>query len=407
MLQIMFYVIFSLAFLLFHIYVGRRLIGPSSLSRWGRAGAWAVVATSYLLLLGGNVLYRNWTTGPLPGWLSALQWTLYISMGLLVLLLLLLLGRDLLRLGSRILRLFRRLLQPKDSRKTDAPDPSRRLFLTNSVNVGVLGASGLLMGAGVYHATQAPTVERVRIPIHNLPQEFEGFSIAQISDLHIGPTLGRRFVESVVDTVNRLGADAIVMTGDMIDGHVPQLRPELAPLTELHAAEGRYWVTGNHEYYWGARRWSEEAQRLGFDVLQNEHRVIRRGNARLLMAGVTDYNGGRFDESHRSNPEKALMGAKADDVKILLAHQPRSCYAATQAGVDLQLSGHTHGGQFVPWNLLVRLQQPYVAGLFRHDDRLQVYVNRGTGYWGPPLRLGVPSEVSLLELVREPEKKTT
>lgn len=185
------------------------------------------------------------------------------------------------------------------------------------------------------------------------------------------------------------------------------LAVQVAPLAELRSRHGTYFVTGNHEYYSGAQAWIDELRRLGLTVLLNQHVVIhppaaqdRQGqaDAPLVLAGVTDYNAGRFDPAHRSDPEAALRGAPPAAVRVLLAHQPRSAAAAAQAGFDLQLSGHTHGGQFFPWNLFVRFQQPYTAGLHKLQN-LWVYTSRGTGYWGPPKRFGAPSEITQLRLV--------
>jgi len=159
-------------------------------------------------------------------------------------------------------------------------------------------------------------------------------------------------------------------------------------------------VTGNHEYYSGADAWVKEAGRLGFDVLMNEHRIVRRGEASIVLAGITDYSGEQFSPVHRSDPVAAFAGSPEKTARVLLAHQPRSVEAAGRVGFDLQLSGHTHGGQFFPWNLLATLNQPYIKGLHRHG-RGWIYVNRGTAYWGPPLRLGVPPEITLLILRRD------
>ncbi len=190
----------------------------------------------------------------------------------------------------------------------------------------------------------------------------------------------------------------MAITGDLVDGSVGQLADDVAPLAGLRSKEGAFFVTGNHEYYSGADAWVRELRRLGLRVLINEHVVVRRGDAQLVVAGVTDFGAVHFDRARASDPAAALAGSPAGAMRLLLAHQPRSAAAAEAAGFDLQLSGHTHGGQFLPWNFFVRLQQPFTAGLHRWR-RMWVYTSRGTGYWGPPKRFGAPSEITLLRLV--------
>jgi predicted MPP superfamily phosphohydrolase len=191
----------------------------------------------------------------------------------------------------------------------------------------------------------------------------------------------------------------VAITGDLVDGQVAHLQEHVAPLTGLVSKHGTFFVTGNHEYYSGAHAWIDELRRLGLTVLMNEHVVLRHGAAALVVAGVADFSAHHFDESHRSSPHGALQGAPLDAaMRLLLAHQPRSAQAAAEAGFHLQLSGHTHGGQFWPWMHFVKFQQPFTAGLNRLQG-LWVYTNRGTGYWGPPKRFGVPSEITHLRLV--------
>ncbi|MDQ0025984.1 putative MPP superfamily phosphohydrolase [Variovorax paradoxus] len=264
---------------------------------------------------------------------------------------------------------------------------------------------------GFINARRTASVKRVDIPIRGLPTALEGFTIAQLSDIHVGPTIKSAYIQRIVDAVNRLGADAIVITGDLVDGSVAELREHIAPLAGLRAQHGTFVVTGNHEYYAGAHAWIDELRRLGLKVLLNEHVVLQTRNVRgaqndeelfesqLVLAGVTDYTAGHFDASHQSDPHLALFDAPPlVHTRVLLAHQPRSAPLAAQAGYQLQLSGHTHGGQFFPWNLFVPMQQPFTSGLHRLHD-MWIYVSRGTGYWGPPKRFGAPSEITLLTLV--------
>ncbi|WP_354397020.1 metallophosphoesterase [Variovorax sp. OAS795] len=264
---------------------------------------------------------------------------------------------------------------------------------------------------GFINARRTAGVKRVDVPIRGLPPALEGFTIAQLSDIHVGPTIRSAYIQRIVDAVNRLGADAIAITGDLVDGTVAELREHIAPLAGLRARHGTFVVTGNHEYYAGAHAWIDELRRLGLKVLLNEHVVLQTRNVRgaqndeelfesqLVLAGVTDYTAGHFDAAHESDPHLALFDAPPlVHTRVLLAHQPRSAPLAAQAGYQLQLSGHTHGGQFFPWNLFVPMQQPFTAGLHRLHD-MWIYVSRGTGYWGPPKRFGAPSEITLLTLV--------
>lgn len=258
---------------------------------------------------------------------------------------------------------------------------------------------------GFAQARRTAPVVPIDIAIANLPAALHGFTIAQISDLHVGPTIRRDYLQRIVSTVNQLDADMVALTGDMVDGSVAELASHVAPLADLTSRHGSYFVTGNHEYYSGVHAWIAEFRRLGMHALLNEHVVLTHGrrdtsaSAKLVVGGVTDYSAGHYDPSHFSDPQKAINGAPSDaGVRVLLAHQPRSADAAAHAGFDLQLSGHTHGGQFLPWKYFVRFQQPFVAGLDRLRD-LRIYTSRGTGYWGPPNRFGASSEITLITLV--------
>lgn len=252
---------------------------------------------------------------------------------------------------------------------------------------------------GAIRALGKAKVEKVDVPIANLPAELEGYRIVQVSDLHIGDTMGRAWAQRMVDQVNALSPDAIAITGDVADGSAARIRDDVAPLGGLKAKDGVFFCTGNHEYFNGLGGWLGQMRRFGFQVLLNEHRVIHRGQARLVIAGATDHDGGGFVEGHESRPDLAFEGAPKGAPRILLAHQPRTAYQAGGLGVDLQLSGHTHGGQFFPWKYFVRLQQPVLAGM-ADIGGVRVYTHRGTGFWGPPVRLMAPPEIAELRLVR-------
>ncbi len=263
----------------------------------------------------------------------------------------------------------------------------------------VVALAVLATAVGFLNARRRARIVRIDVPLASLPPALDGFSIAQVSDVHVGRTIKRKYVEAIVAAVNELEADVIAVTGDVVDGPVHELAPHTAPLAHLKARYGAFLVTGNHEYYSGEAAWRAEFARLGLRVLVNEHVVLQHRGAAIVVAGVTDYSAHRFDATQKSDPQAALAGAPGDAAaRILLAHQPRSAHAAARAGFDLQLSGHTHGGQFWPWMFFVRLQQPFTAGLHRLE-RLWVYISRGTGYWGPPKRFGAPSEITLLRLV--------
>ena len=260
---------------------------------------------------------------------------------------------------------------------------------------------------GFWNARRTATVVQIDVPIANLPEALQGFTVAQISDIHVGPTIKTHYLQRIVDRVNGLNANMVAITGDLVDGSVADLGQHVAPLAQLRSTHGSFFVTGNHEYYSGAHSWIDALRALGLKVLVNEHVLIQHSidaqdpePALVVVAGVADYSAHHFDETHRSDPHKAIANAPEHAVfKLLLAHQPRSAEAAADAGFDLQLSGHTHGGQFWPWNHFVPLQQPFTAGLHKLKT-LWVYTSRGTGYWGPPKRFGAPSEITHLRLVR-------
>lgn len=248
---------------------------------------------------------------------------------------------------------------------------------------------------GIHGALRGPLIKRVTIQLPTHLKNLDGFRIAQISDLHIGPLIRRRYVRKVVDRTNKLDANLIVLTGDIGDSDPDFFKEEAAPLKKLTAPEGVFYILGNHEYYWDARAWMAVFNQLGLKPLINEG--LSLANKQIWLGGITDPDAGYFIREHQPDTKKAAptQEEKPSAYKILLAHQPKSCFDAEKSDFDLMLSGHTHGGQFFPFNFLVKLVNPYSSGLNKHGKML-VYVNRGTGFWGPALRLGVPAEITLL-----------
>ena len=365
-------------FLALPAYVGWRLLSGLSLG--------PVTIAACIVLLIGCCLFIPFSmrTRALQNRELAdrLAWVGLTAMGFFSSLFVLTLLRDVVLLGAYL------LLSGEQARLWVEPSAQATLYLSLFVTL-----------AGLVIARRRPGVVEIKIPVVDLPLALHGFSIAQISDVHVGPTIKRGFVEGVVRRVNELKADLIAVTGDLVDGSVQQLSAHTAPLAGLTARHGAYFVTGNHEYYSGERAWTEEIRRLGLRVLKNEHVVLKHDGASLILAGVTDYSAHHFDPAQRSDPAAALRGAPIDaGAKVLLAHQPSSAMAAANAGYDVQISGHTHGGQFWPWNLFVHFFQPFSSGLHRLKN-LWIYVSRGTGYWGPPNRFGVPSEITRIRLV--------
>ncbi len=359
--------------LVLHLYIGWRTV-PSLPGSAAGVALWLLLAASATLIplafFGRRAAHRESA--------DRLSWAGMLALGLFSMLFVLTLLRDALLLATL----------PFDLPPLAAP---------SAIAVPLLSVAAVLFG--LFSARRTASVRDVEVPIDGLPAALHGFTIVQISDLHVGPTVKAPFVRAIVDRINTLDADAVAITGDLVDGRVQDLAHDVAPLADLRSRHGSFFVTGNHEYYSGAAEWVALLRTLGLTVLLDEHVVLDHGGAQLVLAGVADFSARHFIASHKSDPHAAMAGAPhGAGLRVLLAHQPRSADAAAHAGFDVQLSGHTHGGQFWPWNLLVKLQQPFVAGLHRLRT-LWVYTSRGTGYWGPPLRLGAPSEITRLRFV--------
>lgn len=373
--RLTFFLRIPILFLLGTTYIVARLL-PGLPTSEMRAALIISMALIYMIVIAGFMIRHDISTPKT----DKIAWVSFLFLGLFSWLFILTIIRD----AVILISLF-------------SSDPWHSIIKQNSI-WAVLGLSLLATLVGLFNARRAPSIVTVEVAIAGLPTALEGFTIAQITDLHVGPTIKKGFVRKVVKATNALKADIIVLTGDLIDGDVAGLQEHTNELAALKAPHGVFAVTGNHEYYSGADQWIAEYRRLGMRVLQNEHEVIKQEDALLVVAGVTDFGAGNFDASQSSDPRLALSNSPANAaLKILLAHQPRSMFAAEPAGFDLQLSGHTHGGQFWPWRYFVPLQQPLIAGLHTHGN-MQVYVSQGTGYWGPPLRLGARSEISRIRL---------
>ncbi|MFI2668201.1 metallophosphoesterase [Streptomyces albidoflavus] len=282
-------------------------------------------------------------------------------------------------------------LPPGDPDPKPRPTPSRRLFVSRIVG-GTAAAVALgTVGAGTYGVLRGPRLKHVTVPLAKLPRAAHGYRIAVVSDVHLGPILGRGHTQRIVDTINSAQPDLIAVVGDLVDGSVAELGHAAEPLAQLRARDGSYFVTGNHEYFSGAAEWVDHVRELGLRPLENA-RVEKAG---FDLAGVNDVAG----ESYGQGPDfvRALGDRDRSRASVLLAHQPIVIDEAVEHGVDLQLSGHTHGGQLWPGNLIAGLANPTVEGLERYGDT-QLYVSRGAGAWGPPVRVGAPSDITIVQL---------
>jgi uncharacterized protein len=374
-------VVLSVLSFFMHRYLWARLVRDASWPEpWSTTLALAIFALAALIPL--TLLAMRW----LPRDINApIAWVVYVWMGFALYLFLLTVLADAGRGVAALIGVLPR-------------DPERRLFLSRIIAAAVGGAAGLIGLGGAINVARGFEVRRIQVPVAKLPASASGYRIVQITDVHVGPTIGRSFVEGVVRETNALAPDMVVITGDLVDGSVEQLRHLVEPLADLRAKDGVFFVTGNHEYYSGADAWIAHLGTLGIRVLRNE-RVDVRGL--FDLAGVDDSSAARMLPHHGQDLAKALAGRDPSRTVVLLAHQPKAVSEARRAEVDLQLSGHVHGGQMVPFNWLARLDQPFVAGLHR-VDKTWVYVSTGTGYWGPPMRVGPGAEITHIELVSAP-----
>ncbi len=391
----------------FHVYAWRRLVRDTGLSSRARR-----IATAVLIALGLSTPATLWLHR--AGQLAIsdrLAWIGLPWMALLALLVLTLVAIDLGRVAVALGARARRgggvpraappaVVGPELERETP-PDPGRRVALSRITGGAALAVAGGAVVVGVKNALGPHRIVDVPVTLRGLGRDLDGFTIVQLTDLHAGLTIGRGYVADVVERAMALAPDLIAVTGDLVDGSVGELRDRVAPLADLHAPHGVYFVTGNHEYYSGVGPWLREVERLGLHPLRNQRVRITRGGAGFDLAGVDDHTAAGFGGGHGADYAAALGDRDRSVPTVLLAHQPRQVGAAAEHGVELQLSGHTHGGQLWPWHYIVRLQQGgLVAGRYRHGDT-ELYVCRGCGYWGPPVRLGAPPEIGRI-ILRSP-----
>lgn len=361
-----------------HHYLWVRLVRDPGWPRpWRRVGtvaSFTLAASIPLAFLGGRLLPRALAT--------PLAWAGYTWMGVMFLVVVLLLPSELVRLGAKLVA-------------SERVDLRRRGLLGRSLAL-FAGAGGVGLGAfAMFTALRPLQVKRVRVPIVGLSERLRGFSIVQLTDIHVGPTIDGALIEEIVAKTNACSPDVIAITGDLVDGSVAELGAFVEPLRKLRARHGVYFVTGNHEYYSGVSEWIAFLEGLGIRVLGNERVSIEHEGEPLDIAGVHDWSSRGL--GHGPDLERALSGLVPGRKVILLAHQPKQITEAAARGVSLQLSGHTHGGQIFPFNYLVHLQQPFVVGLHRVGDTA-LYVSPGAAYWGPPMRLGTEAEISQLVL---------
>ncbi len=415
----LFYIVFFAISLVSFLYLFLKIKKNFLIGSRVRLLAKILLAVSVLSLLISPVLFKLSLAPYRAIGMNALQLTNYTVMGLLGLLILFLMASDLgfliSRLGEKLSSLGRRQKklkeQSKEQREVEGKGYcSRREVLRSGIELGAGGLALGITGLGAKTAFAGPEVVRVTVAIENLPQSFENFTIAQLSDVHIGPTIKRDYANLLVRAVNSLNPDMIALTGDFVDGRVSQIGEATKEFAGLKGKKGAFFVTGNHEYYSGVDEWISEFKHYGITVLENEHVLIPgRDGEELMLAGVHDQHADRFHKSHISDPQLALKQGSSGKwpaikqenlVKILLAHRPGSIFSAYQANFDLMLSGHTHAGQYYPYTKIVHLFHPYFEGLHLHRNKTWIYVNRGSGYWGPPHRFLNPPEITLIQLRR-------
>ena len=380
---------------LMHLYLWKRLVKDTTQPGRTRWILTAILIALAALLVATLIAPRVFGLAE-SGWFA---WPGYFWFGLIVYLFLTLLVLEPVRLALRgwVKRKAPETTEPITTEGEPAGSAlNRRVFLARVSAVAAGAASVSLVGVGASTALGPPDLLQMPVRLRKLDPAFNGFRIAVVSDIHLGPLAGRAHIERIVGMINETQPDLVAIVGDVVDGTVEELGPAAEPLRDLDSREGTFFVTGNHEYFVeDPFSWLRELERLGVQPLRNENTAIRRGTAAFDLAGVNDIAG----ESHSDAPDfdRALSGLDPSRPTILLAHQPILVEEAAAREVDLQLSGHTHGGQMWPFHYIVRLAQPTLAGLSTVDNT-QLYVTRGAGFWGPPVRIGAPPDITVLSL---------
>ncbi len=390
MQKIMSFIIFiSVATLIItsiHYYLWVRLVRDTGLE-----GMYKNIATYSIKALTISIPVSVLLSRMLPPSIAyPLLWGSFAWLGIMMWLFFSLLSVDVIKL---VVFIFSKFSAAND----EIVDMERRRFMSKFAAAGASALVLGLAGIGVKNYYGHAVVKKIKVLLTGLPETFKGFRIVQISDLHIGEMMTGAKLEKIVEQVNSLNPDLIAITGDLADGSTSQLLHEVTSLRDLKAKNGVYFVTGNHEYYSGVNSWVHEIQKMGIKVLNNENIKIKNGTDFFYIAGVTDHEAKRFGSEHAPDFNRALSGLEKDKKKILLAHQPLTVKEASEYGTDLVLAGHTHGGQIWPFHYLVFLQQPYLKGLYQFKDTT-LYVNQGTGCWGPPMRVGSFNEITEVTL---------
>ncbi|MCP3137749.1 metallophosphoesterase [Pyxidicoccus xibeiensis] len=394
-----FSLLIGLGAVLGHLYLYRRLVRQLLHGRLPR-----FLAIGVFVLMTGVLGFRRTLLDALPeGIAGTVTMATYTWMGVALCLVIALLTLD---VGRGLVAVVRRLRArpaaaaaevPREPSEPPAVDEERRRFLGQALAGGAFVAGGGLAAYGSWRAFSPPLVTELAVKIPKLPKALDGLSIVQLTDIHVGHFIQQRYMDALVQQTNALRPDLVAITGDLVDGDVHSLGGFVSSLGRLKSRFGSYFVTGNHDYYSGDDEWTAFLQSLGIQVLRNRHVSIGDAGGSFDLVGVDDWSGGRRRNKKGYDLNLALQGRDPDRASVLLAHQPANFKVAAERGVDLQVSGHTHGGQLAPMTLFIGLAWEHSAGLYRHADS-HIYVSRGCGFWGPPMRVGSPPEIVKLVL---------